>query len=141
MGFLGIKGNEYMRALAREVAFKKIFENLFNQDAKSLDDFFVMDKLELEEDQAFAQGIFDCYIENKEEIETTINNNLVKYDPSRIYKIDRAIISLAVCEMKYLKQTPTAVVINEAVEMAKKYGTEKSYAFVNGILKTISKGL
>lgn len=130
-----------MRALAREVAFKKIFENLFNQDDNSLDNFFVIDKLELEEDKAFAQSLFDCYSENKEDIEKVINENLIKYDPSRIYKIDRAIISIAVCEMKYLKQTPIAVVINEAVEMAKKYGTEKSYAFVNGILKTISKGL
>ena len=59
MGFLGIKGNKNMRALAREVAFKKIFENLFNQDDKCLDDFFVMDKLELEEDKAFSQSLFD----------------------------------------------------------------------------------
>ena len=130
-----------MRALAREVAFKKIFENLFNQDDISLDNFFVIEKLEMEEDKVFAQNLFNCYMENKEEIEKTINENLIKYDPSRIYKIDRAIISIAVCEMKYLKQTPIAVVINEAVEIAKKYGTEKSYAFVNGILKTISKGL
>lgn len=128
-----------MRALAREVAFKKIFENQFNQDNENLDNFFVNDKLEQEEDKQFASLIFSTYLENKEEIEKTINSNLVGYDPSRVYKIDRAIISTAVCEMKFLKQTPLAVIINEAVKMAKKYGTEKSYAFVNGILKTISK--
>lgn len=130
-----------MRSLAREVAFKKIFENLFNQENESLDDFFATTKLEMQEDQEFVTTIFSSYVENRHEIEQMIDKNLVNYDPSRIYKIDRAILSLAVCEMAFYKQTPVPVIINEAVELAKKYGTEKSYKFVNGILKTISEGL
>ena len=54
-----------MRALAREVAFKKIFENQFNQDNDNLDNFFVNDKLEKEEDKQFASLIFSTYLENK----------------------------------------------------------------------------
>ena len=130
-----------MRALAREVVFKKIFENLFNQDNKDLDVFFCIDKLEEQQDKDFVQQLYECYMENREEVEKIIDSNLIKYDPTRIYKIDRAIISIAVCEMLYIKENPIAVVINEAVELAKKCGTEKSYAFVNAILKTISKGI
>lgn len=126
-----------MRALAREVAFKKIFESLFNQE-DNLDVFFAEANLDADEDRQFTTQIVKLYVDNNQYIEQLVNSNLIGYEPSRIYKIDKAIIYTAVTEMKFYKETPIAVIINEAVELAKKYGTEKSYAFVNGILKTIS---
>ena len=129
-----------MRALAREVAFKKIYESMFISNQDDLDEFFAIDSLTKQEDKDFALALTDLYFANKQQIDDLIEGNLVDYSLDRIYKIDRAIISLAITEIKYYKQTPVSVVINEAVEMAKKYGTDKSYAFVNGILKTISEG-
>ena len=66
---------------------------------------------------------------------------MVDFSPERIFRIDRAIISLATVELVYYKETPVSVVINEAVKLAKKFGSEKSYSFVNGILKSIYKGI
>ena len=62
------------------------------------------------------------------------------YDIDRIYKVDLAILVLAVFEIEFEKSTPQNVVINEAVELAKKYSTDKSYSFINGVLaKVINK--
>ena len=132
-----------MRALAREVAFKRIFQSLFvsTTEEEGIDTFFEIDNLIEEDDQKFSNELVSLYFDNKEEIDNTISNLLVDYSLDRIFKIDRAIISLATAEMKYYKETPVAVVINEAVKMAKKFGTEKSYSFVNGILKSISTSL
>ncbi|MBQ3494522.1 MAG: transcription antitermination factor NusB [Clostridia bacterium] len=130
-----------MRALAREVAFKKIFETLFTQSNETLDCFFENDNLVEQQDRDFANLLVNKYLENQQQIESLINNNLVNFVPERVYRVDRAILSTAVCELFYVKETPLAVVINEAVKMAKKYGTDKSYAFVNGVLKSIIKEL
>ena len=63
------------------------------------------------------------------------------YTISRIYKVDLVILKLAVFELLFsTEKTPTKVVINEAVEMAKKYSTDNSFRFVNGVLASISKG-
>ena len=130
-----------MRALAREVAFKKIFETLFTQSNEPLDCFFENDNLVEQQDRDFANLLVNKYLENQQQVESLINNNLVNFVPERVYRVDRAILSTAVCELFYVKETPLAVVINEAVKMAKKYGTDKSYAFVNGVLKSIIKEL
>ena len=129
-----------MRALAREVAFKKIYESLFTLNQDDLEEFFAIDNLTKQEDKDFALALVNLYFQNKDAVDDVINSHLVDYSPERIYRIDRAIISLAVTEMKYYSSTPVSVVINEAVELAKKYGTDKSYSFVNGILKSISEG-
>ena len=127
-----------MRALAREVAFKKIYESLF-VDNENIDVFFEIDNLKKAEDQAFSTELVNLYNQNKAQVEDIINSLLVDYSPSRVFKIDRAILSLAITEMKYYKQTPVSVVINEAVVLAKKYGTEKSHSFVNGVLKSVQE--
>ncbi len=127
-----------MRVLAREVAFKKIYESLFisNDDMNIL---FDIENLTNKEGQQFASMLVDLYFQNKVEIEDKIKSNLKNYELDRIYKIDRAIISLAITEYFYYKQTPKPVIINEAVDLAKRYGTDKSYSFVNGILAVILK--
>ena len=126
-----------MRKFAREYVFKKIYVSLF-QDGDSqnfeLPDFSC---LKSQDDKDFSNTLFDLYETNKNEVEQTINNLLIDYTPERIFKIDRAILCTAIIEMIYYKKTPIAVVINEAVELAKKYGTDKSYSFVNGLLKKV----
>ncbi len=126
-----------MRALAREYVFKKIYASLFqesdNQDFE-LPDF---SSFKSKDDKEFVNSLFTLYETNKNDVEQTINKLLVDYSPERVFRIDRAILSLAITEIKYYKKTPVAVVINEAVELAKKYGTDKSYSFVNGLLKKV----
>ena len=128
-----------MRALAREVAFKKVYESMFTENQDDLQSFFDIENLTKEDDKHFAETLVSLYFENKLRIDEIITNNLKDYTLDRIYKIDRAIISIAVAELLFYKKTALGIVINEAVELAKKYGTEKSYSFVNGILKSISE--
>lgn len=77
--------------------------------------------------------------ENKEEIIKQIKEELsAKWDISRLSKISLVILKLAIYEMLYAK-VPYKVAINEAVELAKKYGDDSSKSFVNGILASIVK--
>lgn len=128
-----------MRKLAREVAFMKIYESLFISNEDDMNDFFVLEKLDKKEDQEFANELVSLYFAHKDDIDAKISENLKDFSLDRIYKIDRAIIALAVSEYFYYKKTPISVIINESVDIAKKYGTDKSYSFVNGILKSILK--
>lgn len=118
------------RSEARELAFKAIYSRFFNVDLNNQED-----TIETE----FSKKIIDTYSYNKEEINSLISNNLKGYSLERVYKIDLAIIIVAIIELNYIKENPKEVVINEAVELAKKYSTEKSPRFINGVLADILK--
>ena len=82
-----------------------------------------------------ANGI----IENNKEIEEKISSNLKKdWNLSRVSKVEIAILKVAIYEILYT-ETTFKVAINEAVELAKKYGEDKSSSFVNGVLANIVK--
>ena len=127
-----------MRALARELAFQLIFERLFVKDNFSDDEFFV--PLKKEEDINFAKEILTSFENNRQQIKDTISSHLVGYEIDRVYKVDLAILCEALTEILFIK-TPYKIVVNEAVELAKKFSTEKSSKFVNGVLSSILKSL
>ena len=125
-----------MRAESRVFAFKIIFSTLFDSDAE-------VAKLNFEEnldfsdkDKQFADSILAEFISNKTALEEELKNVLENYELDRIYKVDLALIYLGMTEIKYIK-TPKPVVINEVVEIAKKFSTENSSKFVHGILAKI----
>lgn len=132
-----------MRSLARETAFKIIYKSFFLDGDLSCDEILEEDNITEEldkdfcDDNKFVREIVSLYGENKDSVNSLIDSHLKGYTPERVYKIDRAILATAITELNYYKLTPFKVVVNEAVEMAKKYSTEKSYSFVNGMLKTI----
>jgi N utilization substance protein B len=72
--------------------------------------------------------------EKKDEIDEIIRTKTKDWDLERLTGVDRNILRLALFEMTFLPKTPVAVVINEALEMAKKYSTPESAKFINGIL-------
>lgn len=82
---------------------------------------------------------FEQVLSHLEEIDKKIEEKSKGWVLSRIAKVDLTILRLAVFEMLYDEQVPSGVAINEAVELSKKYGTDKSYRFVNGILASIAK--
>lgn len=127
-----------MRALARELAFQLIFERLFVKDNFSDEEFFV--SLRKEEDINFAKEILTSFENNRQQIKDTISSHLVGYEIDRVYKVDLAILCEALTEILFIK-TPYKIVVNEAVELAKKFSTEKSSKFVNGVLSSILKSL
>lgn len=77
--------------------------------------------------------------DHHDEIDRIISENLDKWTIDRIAKTDLAILRTAVAEMLYVDSIPVGVSINEAVELAKNYGDEKSYKFVNSVLGKISR--
>lgn len=121
------------RTTAREIAFKTIYSKFFNDDAE--DEIEKADSEGLE----FTTKILKAFAENYTEINEIISSHLKGYTIERLYKIDLAIITLAVIELNFIKENPKEVIINEAVELAKKYSTEKSPRFINGVLADIVK--
>ena len=124
-----------MRREARELAFKLIFENEFNNVDVELSFMSELDEREVPaEDRDFALTLFNLSNENKEEIENLISSKIVGYEYNRLYKVDISLLKLAVAEIRFYKETPTAVVVNEVLELAKKYSTDNSAKFLNGVL-------
>ena len=79
--------------------------------------------------------------DHHEEIDNIISEKLDNWTLERIAKTDLAILRTAVAEMLYVESIPVRVSINEAVDLAKKYGDERSYAFINSVLGKVSRSL
>ena len=120
------------RSEAREIAFKTIYSKFFNIDEENLEP-------NLPSNNELTNKIVDCYITNNAEINNLISANLKGYTLERVYKIDLAILVVAIIELNYIKENPTQVIINEAVELAKKFSTDKSPKFINGFLAGLVK--
>ena len=123
-----------MRREARELAFKLIFENEFNNVDVELSFMSELEEEISDEDRDFALTLFNLTVENKEEIEALISSKIMGYEFDRLYKVDVALLKLAIAEVKFYGKTPTAVVVNEVLELAKKYSTDNSSKFLNGVL-------
>ena len=124
-----------MRTYARELAFQLIFERLFVFLSFIIDEEFFA-SLKKEEDIDFAKSIVLNFEKHREEIKDTISSHLIGYEIDRVYKVDLALLCEALTEINYL-DTPYKIAINEVVELAKKYSTEKSSKFINGVLSSI----
>ena len=128
------------RQLAFELLYSLEIQKISNSEEEEQIALFLKEQ-EVEEEQAkkyiisTVQGIE----KNKTEIINYISKNLKeKWDISRISKINLTLLKLAIYEIIYSK-VPYKVVVNEVVELAKKYGDENSPAFINGILANIIK--
>lgn len=138
------------RKLAREAAFKALFQLDFNFEEEKREDcenlaietmFDDEPKLTSKKDFEYIESTVKGTRANLEEIDAIITAHLKQgWQLPRIMAADRNILRLAVYEMKFVESTlPKSIAINEAVELAKKYGTDDSSRFVNGILESISK--
>ncbi len=78
--------------------------------------------------------IANTFKEHKAEIDEQIKKFAFGWDINRLVKMDKDILRIAICELVYVKDAPIKVIIDEALELAKKYSTDDSAAFVNGIL-------
>lgn len=124
-----------MRNDARENAFKLIFESLFHDVDKELS-LSNLKELKKEDDQNFFESIINAFASHKDELKVEIESHLKNFDYSRVFRVDLALIYLALTEIKYC-ECPKAVAINEALELSKKYSTEKSSKFINGLISAI----
>ena len=128
------------RTAIREKAFKLIYSleiQKYNSLQEQIDLYFESENIVDLEAKEYIQDAVLGIEDNKKEIEELIEKNLKsEWKIERISKIDLSILKLAIYEIQY-KELPFKVVINEAVELAKKYGEDSSKNFVNGILASI----
>lgn len=123
----------------RENLFKLLFLNEFHNsdDMKQQTELF-FDREEFEEtlkaDKDIIMNRFMSVTEVLPQIDDKINEAANGWSTDRIGKVELSILRLAIYEMHYDEDVPIGVAINEAVELAKKYGQEESSAFINGIL-------
>ena len=89
----------------------------------------------------FARSIVELTFSNIEEIDALIIPNLKKWTIKRIPKVSLAVLRISCAQLLYMKDIPDSVVINEAVELAKEFGAEDEYSFVNGTLRNINLAL
>ncbi len=110
--------------------------SLFDSEVKKLEELEVLENLDTlsEEDRNYIQSNVSAVLEKLSEIDAMINDASTGWKSSRMAKVDLTIIRLAIYEIKFVPDIPVKVSINEAVELAKRYGTESSGSFVNGVL-------
>ena len=125
------------RKKSREYAFRLVFERFFHEP--DVDFAFQDEELVLDDsDKEFANSLIGGINEKFDDIQEIIKRNIVGYEIDRLYKVDLAILMVAVYELKFMNENPP-IVINEAVELSKKYSTDKSFSFVNGVLAKVLK--
>ena len=88
--------------------------------------------------QEFARGLVTSAVERSQEIDDLIASASKNWRIDRMSRVDRNILRLGACELVAFRDVPVKVVINEAVELAKRFGTAESSAFVNGVLDRIA---
>ncbi len=133
MGTYPFTKRRFARALAVEVIYR--FYLLGEPPDESLKD--VMAREDLEDDQrALLESIINTHRARRERINELLERSCPGWKPERMLFLDRAIIEAAAAELMS-GETPNAVVISEAIEIAKSLSTEKSPGFVNGVLDGI----
>lgn len=125
------------RRQLRENVFKMLFRVEFHDD-KELPEQLILFEDELEpiseEEKIYMTNKYKDIYAHIEELDAAINEVSKGWKTIRMGKVDLTLIRLAVYEIRFEEEIPVKVSINEAVELAKKYGTDDSPAFVNGIL-------
>ena len=85
----------------------------------------------------YAVRIAEIFQKNHKEIDDTIQKYVKNWDVTRLIRMDKDILRIAIIELLYMKDAPMKVIVDEALELAKKYSTEDSASFINGILAKV----
>ncbi|GBR77573.1 transcription antitermination factor NusB [Candidatus Termititenax dinenymphae] len=126
------------RSTARRLAMQIMFQLSMGQsDAEFLLEQSAQSEKLIAETVNFARELIAGTREHLPEIDKFISEKSIGWSIERITGVDRAILRLAIHEMRFLKTAPS-IVINEAVELAKKFSTAESAKFVNGILGSLA---
>ncbi|MBR5288710.1 MAG: transcription antitermination factor NusB [Clostridia bacterium] len=126
------------RPIAREAAMQLVFEQIFGGVGETETLVDLIDYRPNDNDRSYIDMVVAGVHEHEKELDEEIAACLRGWTIERLSRVDLAILRLAVFEMKY-SEIPAAVSINEAVELTRKYSSEQSCPFVNGVLGTISR--
>ena len=129
-----------IRTELREHVFKMLFQVEFNEAEEMpehLKLYFESLERATDEDKIYIQNKYEAVVLRLSEIDTLLNEKTKGWKTKRMNKVDLAILRLAVYEMRWDDDIPLGVAINEAVELAKRFGGDESPAFVNGVLSRL----
>ncbi len=128
------------RTRARELAMQALYQlDVQGSDLLPyLNEFFVENEPDIAV-RKLASDWTKAAWENLEQCDQLIVTSTIKWELSRLSPVDRSILRISVYQLKFCPDVPPRVVINEAIELAKKFSTDKSFAFVNGVLDAVLK--
>ena len=129
-----------VRRDAREAAVQYLYQREMqgDQSDQALEEFYEMRGLS-PSGRRFCDELLQGWMQHREEIDEVIAKNARNFEFHRLSAVDRNVLRIACHEILYRSDIPAPVAINEAIEIAKKYSTEDSGKFVNGVLDNIRK--
>jgi N utilization substance protein B len=130
------------RRKSREYAMQMLYQwELGGNTPEQVGASFFLERKADSEVESFARGIFRGAVDNVERLDQLIRNHAANWRLERIAAVDRSILRVAIYELLHCPEIPPPAVINEALEIARRFSGEGSVEFVNGILDTILKTL
>ena len=130
------------RRKAREYALQMLFQwDITHDDIAAISETFWADHQEPSSVMEFAKGLAVGAVEQVEKIDALIQRHAQNWRLDRMAVVDRNVLRLAAGEFLLDKETPKNIVINEAIDIARRYSTQESPQFINGILDSIKKEL
>lgn len=128
------------RRKARELALQMLFQyDVAGNDPDDIIETFEDIQRVRPNIREFAIRVFRGTLEKQTDIDKIVVEQAENWRLSRMPVVDRNLIRMAIYEMMYLDETPKLVILDEAIEIAKRFGTEKSSQFINGILDGVLK--
>lgn len=128
------------RKTIRENVFKLAYETVICGEVNDLTVEMVTQNID-QLDKAYFDEVFFGVVNKKDKLTEIIKKYARSYEFDRLYKVDIAILFVAIYEILYVQDIPHKVSANEAVELAKAYSTEKSASYINGILASVIKSV
>lgn len=126
------------RRLARECALEVLYRlDLVGDEPEHTIAEILLRKNPSEEAETYLRRLADATLGNRQEIDAALRKHLTRWRLERLTVLDRATLRLAAAEILFFDDVPPKVSINEAVEIAKKYGDDDAGRFVNGVLDSI----
>jgi N utilization substance protein B len=130
------------RSRAREVALQLLFQRDHNADVDRAGvERFIHDRLADQDLRAFCLGLYDGVINHAQEIDDRLTQAAENWRLPRMAGVDRNVLRLGAFELLFSSETPAGVALNEAIELARRFGSADSPGFVNGVLDQIRKSL
>ncbi len=124
-----------MRNDAREAAYQVVFSRLLGGDLPGPARTAMYNRYDLNEgERAYSERLIAVVAEKNAELSAIISGAVTRFADYRIYSADRAALLIALAEIKYFDDIPTIVSVSEATALARKFSTERSADFVNGVL-------
>jgi N utilization substance protein B len=131
------------RRKSRELALQMLFQlDMGHQDPELVRQTFWSERTDLDEKvRKFSDELFRIACERREEIDPIIERNAEHWRMDRMAAVDRNLLRAAVAEFLGFPKTPKPVVINEALEIARRFSTPESVQFINGVLDSVAREL